>query len=129
MNTPNVTNIDSLLEGHPPRTNFNVLRLDQSYNVRVARVSGRFPWHRHLNGDEGWLIWKGRLQIDIRGSDSIVLGPGDCATIPKGVFHSPICLEDDTTVVVFNVKDFEHEFVDAEPAVGDFVEHDALGGD
>lgn len=122
--TPKVTNIEELLEGHPPRTNFNVIRLDDRYNVRVARVTGRFPWHRHLNGDEGWLIWKGRLQIDMEDGSSIELGPGDCATIPKDLRHSPICLEDDTTVVVFNVKDFQHEFAEAEPEVGDFAEHD-----
>lgn len=123
-NAPSVTNIEELLAGHPPRTNFNVIKLDNAYNVRVARVTGRFPWHRHLNGDEGWLIWRGRLQIDMEDGESIVLGPGECATIPKGVRHSPVCLDDDTTVVVFNVQDFQHEFVDKEPDLGDFVEHD-----
>lgn len=121
---PEVKNIESILEGHPPRTNFNVIRLDDRYNVRIARVTGRFPWHRHLNGDEGWLIWEGGLRIDFEDGDSITLRRGDCATVPNGVRHSPVCLEEGTTVVVFNVKDFQHEFVDAEPELGDFVEQD-----
>ncbi len=121
---PQVFNIEATLEGHPPRTNFNVIRLDDSYNVRIAQVTGQFPWHRHLNGDEGWLIWKGRLRIDFEGGDYVELGPGDFTKVPVGVRHSPTCVEDGTIVVVFNIKDFQHEFVDVDPEVGDFVEHD-----
>ena len=58
-------NVMKTLEGHPPRTNFNVFRLDGKYNLRIAEVTGRFPWHCHTNGDEGWLILKGGLQIDV----------------------------------------------------------------
>ena len=61
-----VFNVMQMLEGHPPRTNFNVFRLDDKYNLRIARVEGRFPWHRHTNGDEGWLILKGGLQLLLR---------------------------------------------------------------
>ena len=119
---PEVFNIDRVLAGHPPRTNFNVIRLDDHYNVRIAEVTGRFPWHQHINGDEGWLIWKGRLRIDLDDGESIELGPGDGTTIPRGVVHSPVCLEPGTVVVVFNIKDFQHRFVEDHPDLGDFVE-------
>lgn len=118
-------NIIEKLAGHPPRTNFNVIQLDGKYNVRIAEVTGRFPWHRHLNGDEGWLIWRGRLRIDVEGRDSIELGPGDGTMIPRGVMHSPIALEAGTIVVVFNVDGFQHEFREKEPDLGDFAEHPA----
>lgn len=127
MNKPTVVNIDEVLADHPPRTNFNVIRLDDRYNVRIARVVGRFPWHKHLNGDEGWLIWRGRLRIEIENGDAVELGPGDFTTIPKGLRHSPVSMEEGTTVVVFNVKDFQHEFVEEAPDVGDFVERDFEG--
>jgi mannose-6-phosphate isomerase-like protein (cupin superfamily) len=123
---PRKFNIEQVLQGHPPRTNFNVIQLDQRYNVRIARVTGRFPWHEHLNGDEGWLIWKGGLRIDIEGGGHVELREGEGVTIPKGLKHSPLALEEETVVVVFNIKDFQHRFVDAQPDVGDFAERDLL---
>lgn len=119
---PSVVNIDETLEGHPPRTNFHIIRLDDKYTVRVAEIVDRFPWHRHTNGDEGWLVWSGKMRIDIEGGGSVTLGRGDTTVIPRGVRHSPICLEEGTRVVVFNVVGFDHEFVEADPDVGTFKE-------
>lgn len=120
---PQKFNIEDRLAGHPPRTNFNVIQLDGKYNVRIAAVTGRFPWHHHTNGDEGWLVWKGRLRIDVEGGKSVILGPGDGTMIPKGVKHSPLCVEEGTVVVVFNVDNFQHQFVEERPDLGDFSEH------
>jgi len=117
-------NVMKTLEGHPPRTNFNVFRLDEKYNLRIARVEGRFPWHRHTNGDEGWLVLSGRLRIDVKGAESHDLGPLEGTMIPMGMVHSPIALEDDTVVAVFNVDKFAHEYVDEHPEVGAFDEMD-----
>lgn len=115
-------NIDDVLAGHPPRTNFNVIRLDDRYHVRIARVSGRFPWHRHPNGDEGWLVWKGRLRMDLEGNGSVELGAGEGLRIPKGMAHSPMCLEEGTVVVIFNANEFRHEFLEQKPNLGGFTE-------
>jgi mannose-6-phosphate isomerase-like protein (cupin superfamily) len=116
-------NIEQKLSGHPPRTNFNVIQLDGKYNVRIAQVTGRFPWHDHPDGDEGWLVWKGRLRIDYHGGGSIELGAGEGTMIPRGLKHSPISLEEGTIVVVFNANGFAIRYVDENPDVGDFSEH------
>lgn len=120
-----VFNVMDMLEGHPPRTNFNVFRLDNQYNLRIARVEGRFPWHRHTNGDEGWLVLKGRLRIDVEGEESQDLRAMEGTMIPKGLVHSPIALEEDTVVAVFNIDGFQHEYRDANPELKNFAEHDA----
>lgn len=117
-------NVLDILADHPPRTNFNVFRLDNKYNLRIARVTGRFPWHRHTNGDEGWLILSGRLRIDVEGHDSVEMGPNEGTMIPMGLRHSPIALEEDTVVAVFNVDGFAHEFTEAAPDLGAFSESD-----
>lgn len=117
-------NVIDTLAGHPPRTNFNVFRLDGKYNLRLARVEGRFPWHKHTNGDEGWLVLQGRLRIDVEGAESQDLGPLEGTMIPMGMVHSPIALEEDTVVAVFNIDGFQHEYVDEKPEVGAFGEHD-----
>ena len=117
-------NVIKTLEGHPPRTNFNVFRLDGRYNLRIAEVTGRFPWHCHTNGDEGWLILKGGLQIDVEGRDPIIMREFEGTMIPKGHRHSPIALEDGTIVAVFNVNGLEHDFNEEEPETGAFSEAD-----
>jgi mannose-6-phosphate isomerase-like protein (cupin superfamily) len=116
--------IEEVLDGQAPRKNFNVIQLDGRYNVRLARVEGRFPWHRHTNGDEGWLVWKGRFRIDFEEGTSVEMLAGEGTRVPQGVVHSPIALEDDTIVLCFNVVDFQHEFREENPDLGGFEETD-----
>jgi mannose-6-phosphate isomerase-like protein (cupin superfamily) len=119
---PAVVNVDKLLAPHPPRQNFNIINVDSDYAVRVARVEGRFPWHYHPNGDEGWLVWRGRLQIDT-AAGSISLGPGDFSTIPAGLRHSPLALEPGTTVIIFNRKELGLVLDDPQADLGGFALH------
>ena len=115
-----VTNIDELLTPQPPRKNFNIIALDdEQYAVRVAKIEGRFPWHRHPHGDEGWLVWKGRLRID-SDERSVELGPGDFTVIPQGVVHSPLALEDGTLVIIFNRTQLGMELRDEAVDLGGF---------
>src|SRR5712692_3328555 len=116
---PAIVNLDQLLAPHPPRKNFNVIDVDGDYAVRVAKVAGRFPWHHHPNGDEGWFIWKGRLQIDTEAG-TIVLGPGDFTALPAGLRHSPLALEEGTTVVIFNRRDLALVLDDPQADLGGF---------
>ena len=116
--------IEGTLAGQPPRKNFNVIQLDGKYNLRIARIAGRFPWHRHTNGDEGWLVWQGRFRIDLEDGRSIEMAAGEGTRIPMGMRHSPVALEDDTIVLCFNVANFQHEFVDESPDLGGFSEQD-----
>lgn len=69
----------------------NVAQLND-YHVKLARVEGRFPWHRHDETDELFLVIKGRLSIDLRGEsgeETIELGEGELYVVPKGVEHAP----------------------------------------
>ncbi len=120
-------NLDELLEGLPPRTNFNVAYLDDAYAIRVAKIRGTFPRHFHSNGDEGWFVYKGRLRID---SDlgSIELGSGEGIVVPKDLQHSPTCLEEGTLVLIVNVKGFKTVPLDeSELANSEYREIDLAG--
>lgn len=123
MATPQKTNLLELLAPQPPRTNFHIIRVDEHYSVRVAKVVGRFPWHFHPDGDEGWLVFEGRLRIDtVLGS--VELGRGDFTVIPRGMRHSPEALAAETVVVIFNRRDLGMALDEPGADLGGFQEHD-----
>jgi mannose-6-phosphate isomerase-like protein (cupin superfamily) len=63
------------------------------YQFKVVKVEGEFPWHRHADTDETFIVLAGELRIDFRagpsGDGSIVLRAGQMAVVPKGVEHKP----------------------------------------
>jgi mannose-6-phosphate isomerase-like protein (cupin superfamily) len=61
-----------------------------NYEIKLAKASGYFDWHKHDEEDELFLITKGVLHIEIEGQDTVVLGPGEMCVIPKGVRHRPV---------------------------------------
>ena len=112
-----------LLAPHPPRVNFHVMRVDGSYSVRVAKIIGRFPWHFHPNGDEGWFVFEGRLRVDTEAG-SVELGQGDFTVIRRGLRHSPEALVPDTKVIIFSLHDLGMVLDNPSADTGGFQEHD-----
>jgi mannose-6-phosphate isomerase-like protein (cupin superfamily) len=54
--------------------------------VKLVKVQGVFPWHRHEDADEMFLVWRGRFRVEFR--DRIAeLGPGEFLVVPRGVEH------------------------------------------
>ena len=57
--------------------------------ARMALFDGEYPWHKHVNEDELFYVYKGSIIIQVRGHPNIALHEGEMAVIPKGVEHSP----------------------------------------
>ena len=56
------------------------------HEVKVVKVNGTFPWHRHENEDEFFMVWKGKFRVEFR--DHVVeMGHGECVLVPRGVEH------------------------------------------
>ena len=54
--------------------------------LKVVKVQGVFPWHRHADCEELFVVWKGRFRVEFR--DRIVdMGPGELCVVPRGVEH------------------------------------------
>ena len=88
----------SLTELWSPRV---IAEVDDNY-VKVAKVQGTFGWHAHENEDELFLVLKGRLRIEMEGSD-VVLGEGELFVVPRGVRHNPVA-EQECHVMLFERK-------------------------
>jgi len=123
MEIPKKINLMELLAPQPPRANFHVIRVDEDYSVRIAKIQGRFPWHFHPNGDEGWFVFEGRVRIDTEDG-SVDLGQGDFTVISQGVRHSPEALVPKTVVIIFNRHDLGMVLDDPQTDLGGFQEHD-----
>jgi mannose-6-phosphate isomerase-like protein (cupin superfamily) len=58
--------------------------------VKLAKLHGEFIWHHHADEDELFLVVRGRLRIEIRGQETVVLEPGQFLIVPRGVEHRPV---------------------------------------
>lgn len=123
MAIPTKVNLLELLAPHPPRTNFHVIEVDRDYTVRVAKTIGRFPWHSHPGGDEGWFIFEGQLGIHTKDG-TLVLNRGDFTVIRRGVRHSPEALVPNTVVIIFNRRELGMTLEDPAADLGGFAEND-----
>ena len=55
---------------------------------KVAKGIGELEWHKHDDQDEVFILYKGHLTIQLRGSN-IELYENDMFIVPKGVEHCP----------------------------------------
>jgi mannose-6-phosphate isomerase-like protein (cupin superfamily) len=69
------------------------------YKIAVVKTKGEFVWHKHDDTDDFFLVLKGRLRIQLRGNNDVVLEPGELFVVPKGVEHCPRA-EEETHVLL-----------------------------
>ena|SRR5258708_5470612 len=62
-------------------------------DIMVVKAQGEFPWHKHDDTDDFFLVLKGHLAIELRDR-TIHLGPGELFVVPKGVEHRPVAHEE-----------------------------------
>jgi mannose-6-phosphate isomerase-like protein (cupin superfamily) len=67
--------------------------------IELVKVQGTFPWHRHDDVEEMFLVWRGRFRVEFR--DRIVeLGPGEFVVVPRGVEHRTAADEEAEVIVL-----------------------------
>jgi mannose-6-phosphate isomerase-like protein (cupin superfamily) len=67
--------------------------------LKLVKVQGVFPWHRHEREDEMFLVWRGRFRVEFR--DRIIeLGPGELFVVPSGVEHRTAA-DEEAEILIF----------------------------
>lgn len=77
--------------------------------LKVARVYGEFPWHRHEREDELFLVLRGALTIGREPQDGgpVTLRPGEVFVVPRGVRHNTSATEE-TWIALIEPISTEH---------------------
>lgn len=87
--------------------------------LKLVKVQGTFPWHRHEREDELFLVWKGHFRLEFR--DRVVhLSAGELIAVPHGVEHRTAA-DEEAEILLFepsgvrNTGDTEHDLYTAPP--------------
>ncbi|MBK0398892.1 cupin domain-containing protein [Limibaculum sp. M0105] len=67
--------------------------------LKLAKLKGAFPWHRHDDADEMFLVWRGSIRLEFRDC-AVTLGPGEAFVVPRGVEHRPVA-DEEAEVLLF----------------------------
>ena len=55
--------------------------------LRLAVLSGDYPWHQHPSSDELFLVMEGRFEIELADGPTLKLGPWQSVVVPAGTVH------------------------------------------
>jgi mannose-6-phosphate isomerase-like protein (cupin superfamily) len=61
--------------------------------VRLSLVKGEYHWHKHTNEDELFYVYRGKIVIQLKDQEDIILQEGEMVVVPKGVEHCPKSIE------------------------------------
>jgi mannose-6-phosphate isomerase-like protein (cupin superfamily) len=83
-------------------------------HIRLVKIKDEFPFHKHDNEDEMFLVIKGTLKLDFKDK-LIEVSKGEFIIVPKGVLHRPIA-EQEVHLMMFvaasniNTGNIKNEF-------------------
>ena len=83
-----VVDIPAEVAAHAPWFNQTLTTVNQAV-VRLGIFQGDFPWHKHADQDEFFLVLDGEISLDVEGGDTVVLRQHEGFTVPKGTAHRP----------------------------------------
>lgn len=71
-----------------------------NHKVRLGFCKGEYGWHKHDDADEFFLVMDGKITIQIKGQEDVILRKNDYAVVPKGTAHNILSKEDSYVLVL-----------------------------
>ncbi len=71
--------------------------------IRLGIFEGDFPWHKHTQQDEFFMVLEGEMTLDVEGCDSVHLRAFEGFTVPKNVLHRPRSAQRSVVLMVESV--------------------------
>jgi mannose-6-phosphate isomerase-like protein (cupin superfamily) len=83
-----VVDIPAEVAAHSPWFNQTLTTVNDAV-VRLGIFEGVFPWHKHDDQDEFFLVLDGEIYMDTEANGSVLLQLNQGFTVPKGTMHRP----------------------------------------
>lgn len=84
--------------------------------VMVVKFKGEFPFHKHDNTDDFFVVLEGEMIMDIEGQDPQVVKAGELFIVPEGVVHRPRAEEEVKVLLIEPKGEPNSGDADREPA-------------
>ena len=81
-------NLSEKLESFSSHWDPHVVADYNDNDVMVAKFKGEFPFHKHDDTDDFFLVLEGTMIMYYDGS-SVAARPGEIVIVPKGITHRP----------------------------------------
>lgn len=94
-----VVDIPEEVRANPPWFNQTLTTVNDAV-VRLGIFEGEFPWHKHTDQDEFFLVLEGEMYLDVDNGDPVHLTQHQGFTVPKGVVHRPRSPKPSTVLMV-----------------------------
>jgi mannose-6-phosphate isomerase-like protein (cupin superfamily) len=69
-------------------------------DIMVVKFAGEFPYHKHDDTDDFFLVIEGQVTMDYQASPPVTFGPGEIVIVPKGVVHRPRALTEAKVLLI-----------------------------
>lgn len=83
-----LVDVPAEIRDHAPWFNQTLTTVNDAV-IRLGIFEGDFPWHKHTDQDEFFMVLEGEMTLDVEGRDSVHLGVHEGFTVPKNVMHRP----------------------------------------
>lgn len=94
-----VVDIAAEAAAHEPWFNRTLTTVNDAV-VRLGIFKGEFPWHKHDDQDEFFLVLDGEIYLDIEAEGPVLLRRNQGFTVPKGTVHRPRSPEKSVVLMV-----------------------------
>jgi mannose-6-phosphate isomerase-like protein (cupin superfamily) len=84
--------------------------------VMVVKFKGEFPFHKHDNTDDFFLVLEGEMIMDIEGGEAQIVKAGELFIVPEGVVHRPRAEEEVKVLLIEPKGEPNSGDADREPA-------------